>query len=341
MTQEMPELIDGLAELTNAPAPASAVSAERAMQVGRGRRRRRQLAAAATTTAVAVVAALGLGFGLPGDSHPAVPAGSPFAPDRAAFVAAQSGADPAMADATFGWLPPSITGVGQQLGAAGGMAVARAPGLTSTRIMLSLYPAGPVPTVGSADTGGALSRLDAPAVNGRTAYWLVSGATAAPGDDDLFLCWQTADGSWAVMHGYYLKESDNRAAMLRVAAGVTVGLRPIPLPVRIGKLPAGARLTGVTLERPSDDVDSPTGWELLLEYDVHGTKISVASAPAQARRLLGGSENDCRSEAGIVLCVDAPPGSTVLDPLGGMQGWLKKMTVLGLSESNWTTKVVG
>lgn len=49
----------------------------------------------------------------------------------------------------------------------------------------------------------------------------------------------------------------------------------------------------------------------------------------------------CRTGNGLNICVAPLQEVEMLDPVGGMEGWLDRVTLLGTDESRWTTDVLG
>jgi hypothetical protein len=150
MTTDLTSLAARLTELAEAPAPPSRIDVDRARVQGRRRRYRRRAGVLLGT--LGVVAALVLATGLAGTAVPA-PAG------RAVVTG-----DPLVAHASFGWLPPSAPSVGYGVYAEGDRTMARGTGNMGARILLSLFPAGTTPTLGSfaprQREGGRADRTD-------------------------------------------------------------------------------------------------------------------------------------------------------------------------------------
>src|SRR5581483_11946855 len=98
--------------------------------------------------------------------------------------------------------------------------------------------AGQTPTLGRFADGSAQLRVDAPDVNGHSAYWVTANASDPTNGGDSYLRWQNADGQWGEVHAYYLGDDDVTSTMLRIAAGVDFAPHAVPLPLAIRGLPS-------------------------------------------------------------------------------------------------------
>jgi hypothetical protein len=267
------------------------------------------------------------------------------------FIPAK-GSDPLVAEAEFGWLPKwagGAHGVGyESTFESGTITQARGQGPDAPRIVLSLFPKGVTPTL---DTfaGQPQRKVDAPPVNGRPAYWVQTNPD--PGQNStgqLQLRWLTASGRWAQIQAYPMKGNDAMQTVLRVAAGVTVQPRQIPLPLQITALPADFTPSYSMLSRP--DVDGHGPWDLQLIFnkgdksyvslDVKPTPPQPAAQPDGKATQLGTTPPTCTTEHGLQLCASAVNADTMLAQTGGVKGLLAKVKLLGLEANRWTTKVL-
>jgi hypothetical protein len=80
-------------------------------------------------------------------------------------------------------------------------------------------------------------------IDGGSAYWMTADTTDPTNGGDTYLRWQTAGGRWAELHAYYMHTDDLLGVLRHVAATVTTGERPVPLPLRITGLPADFKVT--------------------------------------------------------------------------------------------------
>ena len=352
--EETEELSAQLTALADEPAPPSGIDIAGARARGRARARQRQLAVAGAAAAVLVLAG-SLALHPAGDAqHVATPPVTVSAtPSPSASHTPRANADPLTTEVRFGWLPdwadPSA-GVGYETGSHGILAQARGRGADAPRIDLSLYPAGPEPEPGEM-SGLPLQRVEAPAVDGRTAYWLVPARDNEAGRSELTLRWLTASGRWAQVHGYPLTGANAEETLLRVAADVRYGTVDVALPVRFTGLPDTFRATDVALSRP--DVDGKGAWSLWMLFAVEGKAVSLTAnpvrtaAPDPAQTETDGSPYVdpnpplCSTDKGVQVCVAVPQGSApAVDRLGGLPGLLDRIEVLGVTDAAWTTEVL-
>lgn len=361
MPEETDELSAQLSALADEPAPPSGIDVAGARTRGRARVRQRQLAVAGAAAAVLVLAG-SLALHPAGDAQhvaaPPVTVSATPSPSPSASHTPRANADPLTTEVRFGWLPDwadASTGVGYETGYHGIFAQARGRGADAPRIYLSLYPAGPEPEPGKL-SGLPLHRVEAPAVDGRTAYWLVTdrdneaGSNGA-GHGEFTLRWLTASGRWAQLHAYPLTDANAEETLLRVAADVRYGTVDVPLPVQFTGLPDTFTATDVALSRP--DVDGKGAWSLWIQFAVEGKAVSVTAnpvrtaAPDPAQTETDGSQYVdpnpplCTADDGVQVCVSAPQGSApAVDRLGGLPGLLSRIKVLGVTDGAWTTEVL-
>ncbi|MGW4517313.1 hypothetical protein ACWEO4_36270 [Streptomyces sp. NPDC004393] len=353
MSREIAGLTEQLEKLAQEPAPPSSIDITKARMVGRRRLLRRRVAWVGVT-GFAIAVSLSLSS-LPGLATKVFSPSARRATNAPTSAAAEH--NPLIAPATFGWLPASIAGVGYsagyEQGSQGTTAVALGRGKAAPRILLSLYPVGVTPPLGSF-AGVRNVKVPAPPVHGRSAYWLTSD-TAEPTNQRAgagILRWQTKDGRWAQIDAYYLNTPDLPGTLLHVADGVIVNDVAVPLPLHITGLPADFQITQIDLSRPA--IDGHGAWRLQMFYGAksgtksgtkngtkNGTNISIivrptAGAPAPDKGLT------CTKANGLDLClaVDGDP-SPSLTAIGGLQGLLHRITLLGTDEHNWTTHVTG
>ncbi|WP_062429997.1 hypothetical protein [Herbidospora daliensis] len=306
MTLDADDLAAGMRELARTDAPPMRLDVAAVRAKARRRLRRR-------TAAKVVGGILACGVLLAGV---AVVNGG----DEVTVASVSQGDDPLVAHAAFGWLPESVLGVSHVVGAHGDQVMARSGGEWGMRLWLAMHEAADDPPVEDGRTA-----LPAPPVNGRRAYWITKDAGDPLNGGEAFLRWQVTGGRWAELHGYYLKEADPAAVLLRIAAGVTIGTRPVPLPLRIDGLPESLDVTEVHFWRPGFTDD--TTWELAMFYaGPGGASVTIQVSPLKM------PGNPCRSAAGLHVCVDAKG----VDP----DDLLRRITLLGADERRWTTQVV-
>lgn len=349
-------LSEGLTALANTAAPASTVDVNEARRVGRSRLLRRRFAVLGTVTAVAVGAAT-LASALPGGGSTVVvapattPSGHPSltpsptstgarrlpalpsgVPSSSQTTASFEGRDPLTAELAFGWLPDPASPVAYSL-QFDGMTV-RAGGRTFDNAPLfraKLYPAGVTPELGTFPQGAKMLRVDAPPIRGREAYW-VSSDDPAYREATNTLRWRTPDGRWAELDSQNLKGDDRQSVPLRVAGGVVVLPQQIPLPFKVNRLPEGARASGAELESGKD----PADWMASASFSTADSYFSLTVQPVAAPT----NQQDCTTANGLRACVSLGKPA-VLDSVGGVQAWLKQLTLLGTDQSAWTTEVLG
>jgi hypothetical protein len=326
------ELAVRLKELTEEPAPPMVLDLDRARRVG-GRRRRLRTAALVAGCA-AVVAAGGLtAVGIAGPDAPAPHVAAPIPPPAPAAPTD----DPMVAKASFGWLPATITGVEYGVGSHGDYSLAIGRGDLPPMIWLAVY--NQEPPLDRLHTMGGQAVSVPARIGDRTGYWVTTNAEDPLNGGDAYLRWPTGDGRWAELHGYYLDFPDVQQALLRVAGDVTFGYRAVPLPLRISSLPPGFHLgDGILSRRPDQD---GTPWKLQLLYSVNGANVTIEVAPPGGTPPKTGNPV-CATKNGLKACVTVDrPAAAGLDAIGGPQGLLDRVTLLGPDEKNWTTHVIG
>lgn len=331
MTGDVTNLASRLEELAEAPAPPSNLDVGRARQQGRRRlyTRRATLfaglaAAAGTATLVTPPVLRSIIAPEPAPATPPPPEGSPM-----------------ITYATFGWLPESINRVDFGKGAHGDYTHAvNENAELGTHLWLSVYPAGDPPMPPAFKDREAFT-ADAPAVNGRTAHWVTENRSDVLNGGDAYLVWQAADGRWAMLHGYYLSVFDDPQAVLhRVASESTVAERAMPLPVRIGDLPAELRIDEVTFYRPMPKDMGVGAWLLQLFYSRSGPAFAILVHPEGSRTVTKEPGTETRKAAeGVEVCVTGGVSTdhATIERLGGPAAVLDRFTPLGLDESTWET----
>ncbi|MGA6161575.1 hypothetical protein [Amycolatopsis magusensis] len=328
------ELTLKLIELAEVPAPPITVDVERARRDGKRRRRLRTYAVIAGCV-TAVVAGGVAAVSVPGAPAPenrvAGPAPAPALPPVDPAV------HPLVAKAGFGWLPDGIFGVEYRVGEYGTSSLAIGRGENAAMIWLTVYDQEP-PLDRNKQVGPGATRVPV-RVAGRDGYWVSrSGADPLNGGDS-FLRWPVGDGRWLDVHAYSLDVRDPEQVLLRVAEGVTVGDRPVPVPVRISSLPENFELADATLARRPDRGGGP--WELDLRYSVNGANVhlkvtTIGGRPPKA------DDPVCTEDKGLVACVTVDrPVAADLGAIGGAEGLLDRLTLLGPDESAWSTRMIG
>ncbi|MBB4948962.1 hypothetical protein F4556_004497 [Kitasatospora gansuensis] len=356
MAEELPSLAAELEALVDVPGPVSTVDAYRAQRDGEARLRRRRRGAVAAV-GVAVVVAATLSLTLPGGGGqslgPAGP-GSPSAvpsfsrsplstpsptrlpsalPSGAATqtTAPYTGRSPLTAEAEFGWLPERVRTVRYQLSPMGLTMIAETDdaGDSPTRFSLQAFPAGTTPPMSDFPGGSHALKVPAPPVNGQEAYWVSSDD---PGYAQALniLRWKSPDGRWLELTSDHLSAADRQQLPLRIAETAVVERRSIPLPLRLDGIPPGFVLSSASFERRNGS--GPESWRVELIYSsTPGKYFSTVVTPG------GGA--GCKSSGGVSACVGMDMANALAD-LGGAEGWLAKVTLLGADPANWTTDVL-
>lgn len=316
-------LAAGLRELARSPAPPMRLDISAARAAGRRRLRRRR---GATLTGGLLACGLLIG---------AVVAVNGGGSETVAVASLSQGIDPLLAHASFGWLPESVIGVSHTVGAHGDYVMARAAGPDGMRLWLGLHAASGRPPLED-----GRSAVPAPAVGGRRAYWITEDPRDPLNRGDTYLRWQVPGGRWAELHAYYMKEADPQRVLLRIAADVAIGTRPVPLPLRIDGLPADLDVTEVHFWRPRLDDDK--AWQLAVFYTAgNGARVTLQVTPGGSgpTARAGGA---CTYAAGLGACALVEGGMPQsLAAIGGPDGLLRRITLLGTDERLWTTDVVG
>ncbi|HET6708020.1 hypothetical protein [Amycolatopsis sp.] len=326
------ELATKLKARAEAPAPPPRIDLDRARRIG-GRRRRARTTALVLGCAAAVTAGGVTAVSLfrPVPPLAVAPAATGPASATPTPVTPVPVTNPMEATASFGWLPEQIKGIEYAVGAHGDTTLAVGRGEPAPMIWLSISDQEPpVPP----DLGGQPSRIPV-RIGGQDGYWLTNAANDPLNRGDSYLRWRTPDGKWAQLHAYYLVGPDLQQVLTRVAGDVTVGIRPVPLPLHITSLPSGFSLTDGYLRRRSDQDGVP--WRVVLQYTSEGGLATISvSPPGGPTDGLGKPE--CVTKNGLQACV-----SFNRPQIGGVTAkeLLSRITVLGPDEAKWTTRVIG
>jgi hypothetical protein len=342
MTIGEEELHDAIEALAARPSPPTSIDAPSAIARGRRIVRRRRfalsasvVAAGGTAAALAVAVLPTNGTNVHGSTvqQPATSAlPHPTGP----------GSDPLTLSGTFGWLPPNAPNGGYSLHDSQVQAVARGSlriGGNTPMIWLTIYPKGTTPALGKFADGTTQLRLDAPDVNGHTAYWMTGSASDPTNGDDTYLRWQSADGQWGELHGYSLATPSVTTEMLRIAADVDFAPHSVPLPLWISGLPSSVVAFEADLNRPSLSGAGP--WDLDLILTVGGATFNVSVAPAASWANTTPAQQVCKTASGLKACVSLYGSVDLPSALsGGAAQILKNINLLGMDPANWTTAVL-
>ncbi|HET9169483.1 MAG TPA: hypothetical protein VFN97_08600 [Actinospica sp.] len=338
MSIQEQKLYAAIEELADRPAPPSVIDAEAAISSGRRIVKRRR------GTRIAVVATLGvIGFALAAVVIPSHGGGGTIAAQppakTQALAATAAGADPLTLSGTFGWLPPNASNAGYSLhDSPTVVAVARggdvSPSTNTPTIWLTVYPKGTTPKLGTAADGNAELRITAPDVNGHPAYWMTESAADPTNGGDAYLRWQSSDGQWGEVHGYYLDTSDITGELLRVAAGVDFAPHSVPLPLWISGLSKPIVTTEADLDRPS--LNGGGAWDLFLSLEVNGADLQISVDPITPNPPAPESAN-CKTSNGLRACVVVGSPNAFK---GGAAALLRDINLLGTDPEAWTTDVL-
>jgi hypothetical protein len=353
-----------LAELADAPAPASPFNAVRTAATGRRRVLARRSWTVGGTGALAVAAVFGIAavFG----------SGGLLASDA---VAASSGigADPLAKYFDYGWLPASLPYVSY-----GSSTVTNSDAIAQGDVT---SPIG-APRVDLAPLSGNV--LGTPTASerfipvklddGRQAYWVTQSYSHGQFPGDFQLRFPTRNGHWvsitwgadssgtikpdyAKIAGVPADPTANPGGpppasvpvsaqwqkdLLRMATQVTDTPTQVPMPLQMTGLPADFRPAEAFLWHPGGEFGdgAPGTWtatlmfstasggdEVTIEVGPHGTLADAKTAP-------------CKTVNGVDACVVAAGHLRAFDKLGGAKELLKRIMPLGLDEKQWTTDVI-
>ncbi|MFB7477178.1 hypothetical protein [Kitasatospora sp. NPDC056184] len=342
-------LTAGLTALADAPAPASRLDTAWAIRTGRSRLRRRRAGVLGAVTAAILGASL-VGTVLP-SGNPATPAtyiadGAPALPR----YGPDTGRDPMAASAAFGWLPKGFDQLmyhshptkGRMSIKASGPAIdeIRRPG-----VFLDVYAPGEQPPVVQFREPVATT-----SVNGKPAYWLdpQPGSPAADGGQRI-LRFHAPDGRWADLTTIYMDSFPVKELLPRIAKGVRAGEQAAALPFTVENVPADYVPYGAYFDLGLEAA-SGLPWTVSLTYELGQNYITVVASPDVERRPTADPDQPqpgadtspdlCKSQRGLRLCVGSPQGEEPFAAAGGLQGWLDRVTGLGVDPADWTTDVV-
>ncbi|MEV4147283.1 hypothetical protein AB0J40_26705 [Amycolatopsis sp. NPDC049691] len=323
------ELATKLKELADAPAPPPRIDIERARRVG-GRRRRARTTALVVGCAVVVTAG---GLTAVSVFRPTPPAPPAAVLPKPVPVAPAPTDDPLVAKASFGWLPEPIKGIEYGVGDHGDYALAIGRGELAPMIWLGVFDREP-PLDRRHDMGGQAVRVPV-RIGDRDGYWVTTDAGDPLNHGNSYLRWPTPDGRWAELNAYYLALPDLQQVLLRVAGEVTIGNRPVPLPLHISGLPETFRVADVGLWRRPDSDGVP--WRAVLQYSSNGA-LATITVSLPGGRADGLGKPVCTTKNGLKACVaiDQPKAAGITS-----QELLSRITLLGPDESKWTTHVIG
>lgn len=341
-THEQRELTARLNALAEAPAPPAALDASAVIARGRVRlRRRRQaligVAAGSTAAVLAGVLLLRPADGTPAPAVPAPTAAVSIAPSPTATPAPTAPtalAGPLSTEVHFGWLPEWLARSAVGYGTTDGVSVATASTTTAAHGVLPNLKLSLLRDPDKALAGQ--TKVTAPSVDGREAYWLNRDASSG---NPLTLRWLTASGRWAELTAKVWPGAKVEGDLVKVAAGARFGSWDVPLPVRPSGLPADLKPRYAEVHRPAKEGEPP--WSAILSYDLDGQWVSVAVQPdgfgVFADRRPSGGTPVCRVEKGVQLCATgSPAGIPSVQRIGGLPGLLTRFTVLGVDEGSWT-----
>lgn len=339
-----------LAELADAPAPASPFDPVRTATAGRRRLRAARSSAVGGTGALAVAAVFGIAaaFG---------PAGPPT-PSPGSGI----GSDPMAKFMDFGWLPASLPNVSYMASASSGSGDVTAQGDKTPdgapRVDLQALPDN------RPGTATATTRLIPTTLNdGRQAYW-VTQSTGGGLLGDFQLRFPAKDGrwfsmAWSVNWGRVgsskfsgVPESTAKVPpatppvskewqqdLLRMATQVTDTPAQIPMPLRITGLPPDFKPYRTFLWRPGGFGEGAPGtWSALLMFDSGDAMANIDVGPHGT--LSPNKSATCKTAAGLDACVEDAGTYPALEHLGGAKGLLDMVTLLGPDEDQWTTDVI-
>ncbi|MFE4519882.1 hypothetical protein ACFRMQ_37605 [Kitasatospora sp. NPDC056783] len=351
-----------LTALADSPAPTAVPDTAWAIRSGRSRLRRRRLGVLGAVTAVAVGAAtLSTAWPEAGSGSTVQAAGSGSTAPARPRVGPDTGHDPLVVQATFGWLPAGFDTFVYSKGSSGRPDTEQVkvigPKQTDATtdfnrqlLFLTVYGAGVEPPLDLGYEGGLRYRVDTAPVNGRPAYWAgIAPGDPAAGDQMRTLRFKLADGRWAELHASYVGAKDDVANMMaQVAAGVHVAPQAVALPFTITDVPPGLVQSGASLKHsPGATPDYP--WTASVGFMLNGKSILVGAEPdtapaanAPTPPVIPGAvpvPTTCRSSNGLKLCVSATGGEAPFASIGGFNGLLDRVTSLGTDENAWTTEV--
>ncbi|WP_316523908.1 hypothetical protein [Kitasatospora brasiliensis] len=331
-THEQRDLTARLSALAETPAPPPALDPSAVIARGRARLRRRRhaLVGAVAGSTAAVLAGVLLLRPSGGPPAPAVPA-----PTASSTVAPTPTADtgPLSSEVRFGWLPTWLAHPAVGYANSDGRSVATA---TTTTEVVNAVPDLKLRLLPGPDDSAApgTHTVAAPPVAGREAHWLVTDQSGTT----IGLRWMTESGRLAELRATVWLGAKIQDDLLRVAAAARFDRWDVPFPVRAPGLPADLTLRNAEVHRPAKDSEPP--WSAILSYTVGDKWLSVTAQPdgfgvfADGRP--GGGTPVCRVDKGVRLCANGTAaGIPSVQAVGGLDGLLRRVTVLGADEASW------
>jgi hypothetical protein len=290
--------------------------------------------------------------------NPVPPPTGPATPSSTRTPGALTGTDPLLSDGRFGWLPDSVTTVSYSAQSNGGYAnaVGDPAKFGTPTFHLKVYPAGVTPQLPNLSdgkpnlpgytAGNHAIRVGAPQVNGQEAYWITASDPNVAKAMDL-LRWKTLEGRWAELDSGSLSDADRERLPLQVAAGVTTGHWQVPLPLRIGDLPTDYTVNSASLDQSRDggdfrlDLSIGVGADRFVGVTVRPDVPEPAQTGATGVQVAPWSLT-CKAEHGVKACIRTMQNQDrALDAVGGAQGLLDRITLLGADRATWSTAVLG
>ncbi|WP_157597251.1 hypothetical protein [Streptacidiphilus rugosus] len=334
-------LADRLHRLADAPAPPSTFDAELARRRGlRGLRVRRAVAvsgAAALVGAAALAGAAALGgrSAAPRVEIPQ-PADRPVHKD-----------DPMKTQLSFGWLPSGATSVERETDGYSYTATALSPGdhdLHVTATVMAADGAAPSFDISSSPPPGGTQvhpvMTPGPTIGGQPSTWVKLKPTTVY----TTLSWQLADGRSVWIQATETPVVDLKSLVTQIATHLSLGAAPqaVPMPFTVAGLPAGAQLVDIGLTDPDPGPDG-RGWRVTASFTTGkpaDSEIEWQIAPRieGAAPLASGAGHRCVTKVGLDLCVSGR--GAALAAVGGLDGLLDRITLLGPDRLAWTTDVL-
>ncbi|MGA5824194.1 hypothetical protein ACPC54_40910 [Kitasatospora sp. NPDC094028] len=342
------DLTTRLTALTEEFAPPAQFDVAAAVTAGQARlRRRRRAAIGAVAAATALTVGLGALLQPDGSAAQALPPAAVTAPATAptpSSTASRPDADDLLRpELRFGWLPDWADreqGISFASGPEASSIGAVGTGTSGRNVQVYLRAAGPEPALLTSlpgeVNGPAEAKVPAPPVDGRTAYWVEHPTNTRYDTSRRVLRWLTASGRWAQLDAsHYAEAAIPDADILRIASSVVYETRSIPLPVRLGPLPAAVRPYSARLDRAPR---SPN-WAARIVLAVGDARAEIVVAPDDLVPPEHLPTSECRHERGRVYCATAVPDSVpTIDRYGGLVGLLDLVHLTDADEGAWTSE---
>ncbi|WP_042450833.1 hypothetical protein, partial [Streptacidiphilus jiangxiensis] len=269
-------------------------------------------------------------------------------PAASATAKASGRHDPLTQGVEFGWLPAGIQQGTIQDTEWDGQAFTAAGSASTPGVMASVQLKGHDFVVDTpSPIHPAMHAVPGPLVHGRPSHWMVDQGGRSYHGGEYILRWYLPDGRGAqvLLAGAKLGEATARATALRVAENLRFPAAPegTPLPYYVTGLPAGEHLVSVSFVQHTAGLGRP--WQVSAAYTTRnaadwqstaGGEIDWQIAPHVAGKPLMGGDR-CVTRDGLDLCVEG--GGPALEAVGGLDGLLNKITVLGTDPAHWTTEV--